>query len=284
MKKYITFTVKWCSRSRYSKLICTKITIVYRPFLLHLSQRLKSRLIIGQKSQKCLILQVHFEKKSTFKITLDDLLRTWAFVGPFGIKFTVDHQPKNWGKCSILWSRLGKKNRLSLENLWDLLGSKSTIKITLDYRTKKWENASYYICVLRKTSRDLVYLWHLLGSKSYLIIEQKSGRIKITLYYWPKKMVGNAWYYSPVLRKKLSFGVGSKSHLLIRQKSWKIAMGGLEFLGNLLEQNHNWSSVSKKKKLTFEGWGGVLEDFAAPFGIKIEHDYRPTKSKKCLIL
>ena len=96
-----------------------------------------------------------------------------------------------------------------------------------DYRTKKWGKFVKLQLRFEKKSSGLVYLWHLLGSKSHLVIEQKSGRIKITLLLLGTKMVGNAWYYTPVLTKKsITIGVGSKSHSLYSSKKLKKMLCG----------------------------------------------------------
>ena len=151
-----------------------------------------------------------------------------------------------------------------LEHLWDLLGSSSQLIISqktgensryygrvlgrkIDFllkiyytcwdqnqrseshwlSDKKVGKMRYIIVAFWKKSSGLVYLWHLLGSESHLVIKQKSWRIKITLLLLGTKMVGNAWYYTPVLTKKsITIGVGSKSHSLYSSKKLKKMLCG----------------------------------------------------------
>ena len=121
-------------------------------------------------------------------------------------------------------------------------------------------------------------LWHLLGSKSYLIIGQQSRT--------------NAQLYRPVLRKNTIGGASlafvalfdikitldyrpkkSKKCSIIRDTFW--------------DQNYTWVSTNKleemfdiktrfEKKIDFRGLGGSWA-FVTPFGIKITLNYRSKK-------
>ena len=112
-------------------------------------------------------------------------------MAPFGIKYTVDHQPKNRGKFSILWARIGKKNRLSPEDLLHLLGSKSKIRITLIIGQKSGENASYYSCFLKKIEWSCVFVAPF-GIRITLGYQTKKWTNQNHTFIIGEKMIGNA--------------------------------------------------------------------------------------------
>ena len=100
---------------------------------------------------------------------------------------TVDHQPKNRGKFSILWARVGKKNRLSLEHLLHLLGSKSKIRITLIIGQKSGENSSNYSCVLKKNRVVLCSCGTFWDQNHTWLSNKKVDESKSHFYYWGQK-------------------------------------------------------------------------------------------------
>ena len=85
---------------------------------------------------------------------------------------------------------------------------------------KKVGKMRHIIVAFWKKSSGLVYLWHLLGSESHLVIKQKSWRIKITLLLLGKKWLEMLDIILPYWQKnRLPSGLDQNHTHFIRQKS-----------------------------------------------------------------
>ena len=128
---------------------------------------------------------------------------------PSGIKFTINYQPKIWGKYSILWAHLVKNNRLSLNHSWHLLGSKSKIHITIWLSDKKVGKILHIIGAFWENNWGILCICGIFWDQNHTWLSEKKKWMNQNLtLLLATKMLVNAWYYRLVLRKKLTIGVG----------------------------------------------------------------------------